>query len=43
MVANMLIGMLDGLAVQVLLESSSMPLATMRETCQTFVRAVIEA
>ena len=42
LLANMLIGMLDGLAVQVLLESSSMPLATMRETCQAFVSGVIE-
>ncbi|KQY07946.1 TetR family transcriptional regulator [Mycobacterium sp. Root135] len=42
LLANMLIGMLDGLAVQVLLESSSMTLATMRETCQAFVSGVIE-
>lgn len=40
--ANMLIGMLDGLAVQVLLESSSMSLDAMRETCRAFVRGAIE-
>lgn len=41
--ANMLIGMLDGLAMQMLLEWSSMRLTTMRETCQVFGRGVIEA
>jgi len=40
--ANMLIGMLDGLAVQVLLKSPSMTLTIMRETCTTFIREVIE-
>lgn len=35
--ANMLIGMLDGLAVQVVLKSPSMTLALMRQTCATFV------
>jgi AcrR family transcriptional regulator len=39
--ANMLIGMLDGLAVQVLLESPSMTLAIMRATCKTFIGDVI--
>ncbi|MEU0499042.1 TetR family transcriptional regulator C-terminal domain-containing protein [Mycobacterium sp. NPDC006124] len=42
LLANMLIGMLDGLAVQVLLGSSSMTLGQMRETCQAFVSGVIE-
>jgi AcrR family transcriptional regulator len=40
--ANMLIGMLDGLAVQVLLESPSMTLTLMRETCHAFIGEVIE-
>ena len=39
--ANMLIGMLDGLAVQVLLESPSMTLSSMRATCKTFIGDVI--
>ncbi|BBX38319.1 TetR family transcriptional regulator [Mycolicibacterium mageritense DSM 44476 = CIP 104973] len=39
--ANMLIGMLDGLAVQVILQSPSMPLDSMRETCKAFIGAVI--
>ena len=39
--ANMLIGMLDGLAVQVVLESPSMSLEIMRETCRTFIGDVI--
>jgi AcrR family transcriptional regulator len=39
--ANMLIGMLDGLAVQVLLESPRMTLATMRATCKAFIGDVI--
>lgn len=40
--SNMLIGMLDGLAVQVLLESPSMTLAVTRETCHAFIGEVIE-
>ncbi|MGB8404263.1 MAG: TetR/AcrR family transcriptional regulator [Mycobacterium sp.] len=39
--ANMLIGVLDGLAVQVLLESPAMTLATMREVCKAFIGDVI--
>lgn len=39
--ANMLIGMLDGLAVQVVLGSPSMTLEIMRETCKTFIGGVI--
>lgn len=39
--ANMLIGMLDGLAVQVILSSQSMPVDAMRETCKTFIGDVI--
>jgi AcrR family transcriptional regulator len=41
--ANMLIGMLDGLAVQVVLGSPSMPLSQMRQTCHDFISAVIAA
>ncbi len=41
--ANMLIGMLDGLAVQVVLESPNMSLALMRTTCMTFISEVIAA
>jgi AcrR family transcriptional regulator len=39
--ANMLIGMLDGLAVQVILGSASMSLDAMRETCKAFIGDVI--
>lgn len=39
--ANMLIGMLDGLAVQVVLGSPSMSLSRMRQTCHEFIGAVI--
>ncbi|MGK2866337.1 MAG: TetR/AcrR family transcriptional regulator [Mycobacterium sp.] len=39
--ANMLIGMLDGLAVQVVLGSPSMSLELMRQTCHDFIGAVI--
>ncbi len=39
--ANMLIGMLDGLAVQVLLGSGAMSLAAMRKICKAFIRDVI--
>jgi AcrR family transcriptional regulator len=39
--ANMLIGMLDGLAVQVLLGSQSMSLDAMQETCKAFIGDVI--
>ncbi|WP_304112920.1 TetR/AcrR family transcriptional regulator [Mycolicibacterium bacteremicum] len=39
--ANMLIGMLDGLAVQVVLDSPSMSLETMRKTCHDFIAIVI--
>lgn len=39
--ANMLIGLLDGLAVQVVLESPNMSLELMRETCRTFIGNVI--
>lgn len=35
--ANMLIGMLDGLAVQVVLESPSMPIELMRRICEDFI------
>lgn len=41
--ANMLIGMLDGLAVQVVLGSPSMSLEAMRQTCKTFIGEVIAA
>ena len=41
--ANMLVGMLDGLAVQVLVHASSMPRATMRATCMGFIDAVVAA
>ncbi|MCV7430872.1 TetR/AcrR family transcriptional regulator [Mycolicibacterium bacteremicum] len=39
--ANMLIGMLDGLAVQVVLDSPSMSLEAMRKTCHDFIAIVI--
>ncbi len=39
--ANMLIGLLDGLAVQVVLKSPNMSLELMRETCRTFIGDVI--
>ena len=39
--ANMLIGMVDGLAVQVILESPRMSLANMRATCNAFIDGVI--
>lgn len=39
--ANMLIGMLDGLAVQVVLGSPNMSLEAMRQTCTTFISEVI--
>lgn len=39
--ANMLIGMLDGLAVQVVLRSPRMTLADMRGVCRTFIAQVI--
>ncbi|GAA1683702.1 TetR/AcrR family transcriptional regulator [Fodinicola feengrottensis] len=39
--ANMLVGMVDGLAMQVLLRSPSMSLATMRETCRVFVTDLV--
>jgi AcrR family transcriptional regulator len=39
--ANMLVGLLDGLAVQVLLASPTMSLDIMRETCKTFIGDVI--
>lgn len=41
--ANMLIGMLDGLAVQVVLGSPSMSVSQMRQTCHDFISAVIAA
>jgi AcrR family transcriptional regulator len=41
--ANMLIGMLDGLAVQVVLESPNMSLESMRATCTAFISEVIAA
>jgi len=39
--ANMLIGMLDGLAVQVVLKSPNMTLALMRQTCTAFITGFI--
>ena len=39
--ANMLIGMLDGLAVQVLLESQAVTLTSMRRTIKAFIRDII--
>lgn len=42
-VSNMLIGMLDGLAVQVVLHSSQMTLADMRRTCRDFIAELIAA
>jgi len=41
--ANMLIGLLDGLAVQVVLASPNMSLESMRTTCTTFISEVIAA
>ena len=41
--ANMLVGMLDGLAVQVLVHASSMRRSTMRDTCMGFIDAVVAA
>jgi AcrR family transcriptional regulator len=41
--ANMLVGMLDGLAVQVLVHAASLPLSTMRETCRVFIDTVLAA
>lgn len=39
--ANMLIGMLDGLAVQLVVESADVDLATVRRTIKTFVKDFI--
>ena len=39
--ANILIGMLDGLAVQVLLESEAVTLASVRMTIRAFIRDFI--
>ena len=39
--ANILVGMLDGLAVQVLLESKAVTLASVRKTIRAFIRDVI--
>jgi AcrR family transcriptional regulator len=39
--ANMLIGMIDGLAVQVVLASANMSLATMRDICHAFIGEAI--
>ncbi len=39
--ANMLVGMLDGLAVQALLHASTMSLDAMRETCAGFIEAAV--
>jgi AcrR family transcriptional regulator len=41
LLANMLIGMVDGLAMQVLLRAKAMPLETMREACRTFIDRLI--
>jgi AcrR family transcriptional regulator len=41
--ANMLVSMLDGLAVQVLLGSSAVGVDTMRDLCRRFVDAVLSA
>jgi len=41
LLSNMLIGMLDGLAMQVLLRAKAMPLDTMRETCRAFIDELI--
>jgi AcrR family transcriptional regulator len=41
LLANMLIGMLDGLAMQVLLHAKAMSLDTMRETCRAFIDELI--
>jgi AcrR family transcriptional regulator len=38
--ANMLIAMMDGLAVQVLLRSKNMPVETMRATCRAFIDSI---
>lgn len=39
--ANMLIGMLDGLAVQVVLGSSNMPLESMQRICNDFIDSAL--
>ena len=41
LLANMLIGMVDGLAMQVLLHAKAMSLDTMRETCRAFIDELI--
>ncbi|WP_037075795.1 TetR/AcrR family transcriptional regulator [Pseudonocardia spinosispora] len=41
LLANMLIGMVDGLAMQVLLSAKAMSLDTMRHTCRAFIDQVI--
>lgn len=41
--ANMLVGMLDGMAVQVLLGSRGLTLAAMRKICKAFIREMIAA
>ncbi|WP_037064374.1 TetR/AcrR family transcriptional regulator [Pseudonocardia acaciae] len=41
LLANMLIGMIDGLAMQVLLRAKAMPLEAMREACRTFIDRLI--
>jgi len=39
--ASMLIGMIEGLAVQVILSSADMSLATMRDICHAFIGEAI--
>lgn len=41
LLANMLIGMIDGLAMQVLLRAKAMPLESMRDACRTFIDRLI--
>ena len=41
LLANMLIGMVDGLAIQVLLHAKAMSLDTMRDTCRAFIDQLI--
>ena len=41
LLANMPIGMLDGLAMQVLLHAKAMSLDSMRETCRAFINELI--
>ncbi|WP_031469233.1 TetR/AcrR family transcriptional regulator [Sciscionella sediminilitoris] len=41
--ANMLIGMVDGLAMQVLLHARAMPQQRMRETCAAFIDQLVAA